>query len=48
MDVKTRNDGQPVNSACESQLGTTGGPYFYGYDEIFPAQVQNKLDTTGK
>ena len=48
MDEKTRDDGQPVNSACESQLGTTGGPYFYGYDEIFPAQVQNKLDTTGK
>ena len=48
MDEKRLNDGQPVTSACESQLGTTGGPYFYGYDEIFPAQVQNKLDTTGK
>ena len=48
MDEKTRNDGQPVNSACESLLGTSGGPYSYGYNEIFPAQVQNKFDTTGK
>ena len=48
MDEKTRNDGQPVNSACESLLGTAGGPYSYVYDNIFSAQAQTKLDTTGK
>ena len=48
MDEKTDNDGQPVNLACESQLGTSGGPYSYGYDDIFSSQAQTKLDTTGK
>ena len=48
MEEKRLKDGQPVNSACEAQLGTAGGPYSNSYDEIFSTQAQNKLETTGK
>ena len=48
MEEKRLKDGQPVNSACEAQLGTAGGPYTYSYAEMFSTQAQNKLETTGK
>ena len=43
-----RLHGQNVDSDCEAQLPAGSGPYTYNYDEIFPPQVQTKLDTTGK
>lgn len=48
LDDKKLQEGQTVNSACNDRLeaaGTTGATY--SYDQIFPPQVQNKLDTTG-
>ena len=48
LDERRLNHGQNVNSDCETQLGTGSGPYTKNYDEIFPLQVQTKLDTTGK